>query len=227
MSGPFLVPSAIIAALLSDSWARPVFWACAFLAALFTVYKIWAVERNRMIEIESRMRDEIEELKERLKPKLGFLFKNGIHECYSDDDEHQGCYLRLMVKSVCDVDVVGVQGVLVAIEKGGVFDPQDRRPLPFAPCRPADPPDKTFKPGAEWPLDIFRIDTTNNSILIATKGNFSPVRDAQGQYLYETSGPSVLVIEIQANGMKMVTKKLNFFWKGKCRNPEPEFSIKE
>ena len=102
MSGPFLVPSAIIAALLSDSWARPVFWACAFLAALFTVYKIWAVERNRMIEIESRMRDEIEELKERLKPKLGFLFKNGIHECYSDDDEHQGCYLRLMVKSVCD-----------------------------------------------------------------------------------------------------------------------------
>jgi len=199
------------------------------LVAVVASYLVWAP-----YSYNKQLMTELDGHRDRLKPRLKFAFGNEIHECYSDDDGPSGdghnpeaTYLRLVVESDSDSDVIGVQANLVSIEKDGETHAQNLRPLPFSPCRLEDTRERTFKPGYRAAFDIFRIDKRTNKITIATKGKVSPVRNNKGEYLYETIGPTVLNIEIYAKDMKKEEKKLNFWWHGRCQNPNPDFSIKK
>ena len=55
MSGPLTVPFSVAALYVDSTWARALFGLLAVTCALFTAFWLWRLERERVIDLESRL----------------------------------------------------------------------------------------------------------------------------------------------------------------------------
>jgi hypothetical protein len=203
MSGGVSVPFAIVAVLLENAWAQSISAALAVTAVLFSSYRIWKVEREKVLVLEEHAR-----------PKLKCSYSMSDPGCYRGNVTlHDGMrcdWHRLKVEANSDVVVTGCKGMLVQVRRGnGILLSGEKMTLPFAHSDAPDATSKTIYPGAAEYIDFLSV-RYDNKISFTPIGSFSSSIDWND--MFSLAGDYEIQIVVVASNAPSSIVDLLFSW---------------
>jgi hypothetical protein len=207
MSGVASVPFAALAVFSDADSARTIWLVMAAVMLMFAGYRVWAVERKRVIELE-----------ERIRPKIKCSFSKTIPGCVIPKSRFFGrdgygnthelpliTLLRICVEADCVGSVSECNGKLISIRRGWttIFK-GDNLSLTFAPADRENPQSKEIRDQTPEYLDLLAI-THENKIMIATQNFVVPtwvdlatMFSEHGEYIFEVvvSSPQTKAVKV-------------------------------
>jgi hypothetical protein len=206
MSGGASVPFTVLAVFVDAKWAQLIFAGCALICAWFAAYRVWKPERQKVCDLE-----------ERLRPKLRVRFDKAVPDCmpivtfmHPDGVQTKGRCFRLQVMSDSDSKLYDCMGWLAELRNlktqqvvqsvrllwagvptaAAAVDLVKGVPRYVEMCvaTDADQITVTTEGGGVWPIDAMHI------------------FDKPGEYLFR------IVIEARDTVATSITRKLN--WTG-------------
>lgn len=217
MSGAPSVFLAIGAALVPDVTAKILLVAVAMFCAVAAAYFVWRVERQKVIELNARLR-----------PRLKCAFSHDLPGCvvrtrleYPTGSYTEGSvgatYFRLRIETVTDLPVLGMVANLIQISRDSVpIYNQGPLSLCIAPAERDDPTRKDAIPSVPEYADVLAVTDDGRIIMplpfIPNSLNIGEIFGVYGTYTF--------AIVVAAPGCPRATANLRFKWAGNLRAAE-------